>query len=158
MKLSLYILLLSTCLTSCYTYKVFPKEYRNFTFKGEKKIAFVTNPQLKKEYEILKQSGIFKLTNDSLSDESAKVKLQPLSRGFICGNAIVVSVFSLGQLPVYFPDTYHYRFEEMRGHNTISRDFELQVAQRIWFWDMFAINKNFKGKAGKALLANYYRQ
>jgi hypothetical protein len=158
MKLLLFIGVLSTALTSCYTYKVFPKEYRAFEYKGEKETAFVINPELKKEYEILKQSGIFILTSDSLNDKAVKIELHPLFRGFMCGNAIVLSAFSLGQFPVYFPDTYHFKFEEMERQETRSRDFELQVAKRIWFWDMFALNKNFKGKAGKALLANYYKK
>jgi hypothetical protein len=137
---------------------VFPKEYRHFTFEGEKKVAFVINPELKKEFAILKQSGIFNLTTDSLSDNVIKIKLGPSFRGFSCGNAIVVSAFTLGQLPVYFPDSYHYAFQEINRQDTVSRDFTLQVAQRIWFWDMFAFKKNFNGKAGKALAGSYYKQ
>jgi hypothetical protein len=30
------------------------------------------------------------------------------------------------------------------------------VAERVWFWDMFTFQKNFKKFAGKALAGNYY--
>ena len=153
----LFIFLVLCTFTSCYTYKIFPKEDRHFTYRGEKKMAFVLNPELAKEYAILKQSGIFTLTTDSLNDNVVKVKLEPLSRGFVCGNPIIASVFTLGQLPVYLPAPYTYRFQEVSTHGTISRDLTLQLAQRFWFWDMFAFKKNFKGKAGQALLVSYYK-
>ena len=119
--------------TSCYSYKVFPKEDRHFVYRREKKTAFVTNPELKEEYAILKQSGIFTLTTDSLDDKAVKVKLQPLSRGFVCGNPILASAFTLGQLPVYFSDTYTYRFQEVKAHDTVSRDGWKRGSQpRVW--------------------------
>jgi hypothetical protein len=154
----LFTFLLLSSFTSCYTFQVFPKEYRQFTYQGERKMAFVLNPELKKEYAILKQSGVFNLTTDSLNDKVIKVRLEPLSRGFVCGNPIIASVFTLGQFPIYFPDTYSYKFQEINRQDTISRDFGLQVAQRIWFWDMFVIKKNFNGKVGQALLGSYYKQ
>jgi hypothetical protein len=115
------------------------------------------NPELTKEYAILKQSGIFRIINDTLNDNVIKVKLEPLSRRFVCGNPIIGSVFTLGQLPVYLPDTYTYRFQEICSHDTISRNYNLQLAQRFWFWDMFSFKKNFNGKAGQALLVSYYK-
>jgi len=120
-------------------------------------MAFVMNPELTEEYAILKQSGIFTLTTDSLNDNVVKVRLAPLSRGFVCGNPMIASIFTLGQLPVYLPTPYTFRFQEISTLDSISRDLKIQLAQRFWFWDMFAFKKNFKGKAGQALLVSYYK-
>ncbi|MCW3113192.1 MAG: hypothetical protein JWR18_1588 [Segetibacter sp.] len=61
------------------------------------------------------------------------------------------------ECPVYFPDSYQYRFQEINKSDTTVRQFELRVAQRIWFCDMFLFDKNFKQKAGKALAADYFK-
>lgn len=159
MKIFIYPLI-SIFFISCYSYKVFPKEYRNFQYKGEKKTAFIINPELKKEFEILKKSEIFILTDDSLNENNLKIKLLPMRKNltFICGEPIIASVFSFGQIPVYFPDRYQFQFEEINQKDTIVKKFELDVAQQVWFWDMFVFHKNFTQKAGKALLGNYYKQ
>src|SRR5688500_2728706 len=59
MKMLPWVMLSITVFSSCYSYKVFPKEYRKFEYTGERKSAFVLNPELKKEYAILSHSGIF---------------------------------------------------------------------------------------------------
>jgi hypothetical protein len=143
-------------MTSCYSYKVFPKEYRNFEYSGDKRVAFVTNPELKKENRILQQSGIFVLTSDSLTQNCLQIKLHRLDRNFVCGQPILASAFTLGQLPVYFPDRYYYQFDVIDKGETTLKKFDLLVATRYWFWDLFLFDKNFPKKAGKALLANYY--
>lgn len=150
------ILFVSAGFTSCFSYKIFPKEYRDFTYNGERQTAFITNPELKKEKEILTQSGIFILTDDSLDNHSVKIKLHRLKRDFTCGQPILASAITLGQFPVYFPDRYQYQFDEIHSSDTTTKKFELLIAQRTWFWDMFVIHKRLKQKAGKALLANYY--
>lgn len=142
-------------MSSCYSYKIFPKEYRHFEANGERPVAFVTNPELKKEHQILQQSGIFILTSDSLTRACLKIKLHRLERAFVCGQPIIASVFTLGQLPVYFPDKYRYQFEVINNGETTLNDFDLLVATRYWFWDLFLFDKHFTKKAGKALLGNY---
>ncbi|HWJ92001.1 MAG TPA: hypothetical protein VNR87_12865 [Flavisolibacter sp.] len=156
MKLLLYTALVAA-LSSCYAYKIYPKEDRDFEYYGEKRTAFIVNPELKKEYAVLERSGIFHLSNDSSSSNVVKIRLHKLNRNFLCGQPIVASLMTFGQLPVYFPDLYFFSFEEFDGTVTQERKFELKIAQRYWFWDLFTFEKNFKKKAGKALLANYYR-
>ena len=157
MRTCLTALLLASVCTSCYSYKIFPKEYRNYVYEGQRKTAFVLNPELEKEYGILKASGIFILTTDSLNGESLKLRLHPLGSGFVCGQPVLASLFTLGQVPVYLPDTYSYRFEEI-GRDTTLRKIELKIATRVWFWDLFAFPKKFRKKAGMALLAAYYNE
>lgn len=156
MKLFLLTIYLAVLLSSCYSYRIFPKEYRNFTYTGEIKEAFILNPELTKELQIFKQAGIFKLVTDTLNKTVVKIKLYPLQRNFVCGQPIVGSFITLGQIPVLLPDKYQYRFDEVQATDTIPRQYELKIATRYWFWDMFAVKKKFNRKAGQTLLAEYY--
>ncbi|MCA1764313.1 MAG: hypothetical protein LC664_15170 [Flavobacteriales bacterium] len=64
-------------------------------------------------------------------------------------------MLTVGQLPVILPDRYLYKFEEIENGIVTEHKLELKIAQRIWFWDMFAFNKKFEKKAGKAVLGEY---
>jgi hypothetical protein len=156
MKIVLSTIFSAFLLSSCYSYKIFPKEYRSFTYTGERKEAFILNPGLTKEFQILKKAGIFKIVSDTLNEPVVKIKLHPLQRSFVCGQPVTASLFTLGQFPVLLPDRYQYEFDEIQPSDTIKRHYELKIATRFWFWDMFAVKKNFKRKAGQSLLAEYY--
>ena len=155
-----YLLIASVLLlNSCYSYKIFPKEYRKFEYNGQKQVAFIMNPELKRENNILKHSGIFEITSDSSNTNCVRIKLHAVCRtGPMCGEPILAGVFTLGQFPVYFPDQYNYEFEVISQRDTTLKSFQLSVSKRYWFWDMFLFGKNFPKKAGKVLLANYYSQ
>ena len=152
MRFSLFIFFFIT-LSSCYTYKVYPKSYRSLPAPTNPIKAYVVNPDLKKEYYILQASGIFELTD--LSEADITIRLDSLQRSYVCGQPIVVSAMTLGQLPVYMPDRYTFRFEEQKGDEIIVHALELQVAKRIWFWDLFNPDKHFSSKAATALLGAY---
>jgi hypothetical protein len=155
MKRIATIIAVTLLLTSCYSYKIFPVAYRDFCYNGEKQTAYILNPELAKEKEILKGAGIFAFT-DSLSKDCMTIKLRPLERRLSCGQPIIASLFTLGQVPVYFTDRYNYQFDEIEHGDTILKRFELLVAQRTWFWDMFKVHKRFNQQASQALLASYY--
>lgn len=156
MKLFLLTIYLAVLHSSCYSYRIFPKEYRDFTYTGEIKEAFILNPELTKEFQIFKQAGVFKLVTDTVNKSVVKIKLYPLQRNFVCGQPILGSFITLGQVPVLLPDKYQYRFDEVQSTDTIPRYYELKIATRYWFWDMFAVKKKFNQKAGQTLLAEYY--
>jgi len=158
MRMIFQLTLISLILSSCYSYKIFPKEYRHFTYTGEKKEVFVLNPEMSKEYEILKKAGVFKIMTDSSNRPVTRIRLYPLERAFVCGQPITASLLFLGQLPVLLPDRYQFRFDELRATDTVQRNYELQVATHYWFWDMFVVKKNFNQKAGQTLLAQYYNE
>jgi len=141
---------------SCYSYKIYSEEARKFVYTGEKKEAFILNPELSKEFKIFKKSGIYKIVDDSSNNSALKIKLYPMGRSFVCGQPVIVSLFTLGQVPVILPDRYQYQFDEFSKTDTIHRRQELLLATRVWFWDMFVFNKNFNKKAGQTLLAGYY--
>ena len=146
--------LLATLCSSCYSYKIYPKEYRKLENDNVKRNAYVENDTLKKELKILASSELFKITSDSTKAD-LKVKLYPMIKNFSCGQPMIVSMLTVGQLPVYFPDKYLFRFDEIEKDRITPRNLELKIAQRIWFWDMFAFNKKFEKKAGRAVLGEY---
>lgn len=148
--------LMMLCSSSCYTYKVFPKEYRTFQYTGEKKEAFILNTSLKKESSILIKSGIYNFVDDSSKPGVVKIKLYPVNKAFVCGNGIIVSAVTLGQLPTTLPDRYLFRYDEIDNEIVNTREYELKVATQYWFWAMFVFNKRFEDKAGKALSGAHY--
>lgn len=155
-KLLSYIVIMSL-FSSCYTYKVFPKEYRKLVNSEPKQVAYITNEadSLKKEINILQSSDIYSFTKDSTAAE-IKIKVYPIINGkWPCGQGTILTMITIGQIPIRFPDSYFFSFDEIKNNITIKRKYNLKVAQRIWFWDMFVFNKNFNKKAGKALLGEY---
>lgn len=154
--LLIFGLLICQFFGSCYSYKVYPKEYRKLENTAVQKTAFVINESdsIKKELKILKSSDLFVITNDSTKAD-VKIKLYPIRKSWVCGQGMIVSMLTLGQLPVHFPDRYYYQFDEIEGKFVVKRKIELRIAQRVWFWDMFTFGRNFEKKAGKSLLGEY---
>ncbi len=155
-KIVLGIVIMSL-FNSCYTYKVFPKEYRNLTNNEPKKVAFITNPadSLKKEISILQSSNLFIFSKDSTAAE-IKIKMYPIKKGkWSCGQGTIITMITIGQVPIRFSDIYTFSFDEIKKDVAVKRKYDLKVSQRIWFWDMFVFNKHFNKKAGKALLGEY---
>ncbi len=150
----LFVILITFFLNACYSYKVFPKEYRNASFNETKRKAYVLNPELKKELKILERAAIFDIVEDST--HAVKIQLYPLEKSWVCGQPLTASMLTLGQLPVYLPDRYRYSFDEIQENTTITKQFELTIAKRVWFWDMLTFDKNFEKKSGKALQGMYH--
>ncbi|WP_272149850.1 hypothetical protein [Tenacibaculum aiptasiae] len=147
--------LLAILCNSCYSYKIYPKEYRKLKNNNPKPSVYIDNDTLKKELKILTSSNLFNIISDSTKAD-LKIKLYPLKKSFVCGQPLTVSMLTIGQLPVYLPDRYYYQFDEIENGKVTKRKFDLKITQRIWFWDLFAFNKKFEKKAGKAVLGEYY--
>ncbi len=146
--------ILAILCSSCYSYKIYPKEYRKLKNDNLKRFVYITNDTLKRELKILASSELFEILTDSTKAD-LKVKLYPIEQSFICGQPITVSMLTFGQLPVTLPDRYFYRFDEIENGKVTERKLELKIAQRVWFWDMFVFNKKFEEKAGKAVMGEY---
>jgi hypothetical protein len=148
------VLLLPVFISGCYSYRIFPKQLRSFKTPAATTTVYVENPEFKKEFSILKNSGIYKVTHDSSC--SVRIKLHKMKQRLACGTAFPAWGLFLGQIPMYMPDLNQYSFEEIKNGDTTIIDFRLGVEQRYWFWDIFSRKKNFNKEAGKALAANYY--
>jgi hypothetical protein len=155
MKL-IVLICLPVLLTSCYSYRINNKEYRDYKYHGERSYAYVTNPQMKKEYRILKKSGIFILTTDSLQPNCVKVNLQPLGHGFSCGMGIIPFIFTLGVLPGGVDNSCTYKFTVTKDTVTRNHAYFLNIDKRFWWPDLVSFRKNYAKAAGKVLRGNYY--
>jgi hypothetical protein len=149
------LLLLSlVSLSACYSYRIYPNEYQSFAPTEKPKKAYVLNNDLIKEYKILEYSKIYEMTNDSTI--ALKIRLYPIRRNPLCGEPIIASWITLGQIPVSFPDTYRFRFEEIVNEKIKFNQFDLKISKRVWFWDFLVFGKKFEQKAGKLLSTNYH--
>jgi hypothetical protein len=148
------MLALAAISSSCYCYKVYPKEYRKLQNTSPKRTVYIADQSLQKEMKILADSQLFTFIKDSTKAD-LKIRLYPLEKAIACGQPMIISMLTLGQLPVIFPDKYYYRFDEIEKDKITTRKLELKIAQRVWFWDVFSFNKRFERKAGKAVLGEY---
>lgn len=156
MKYLFYSILISFLFVGCIPSYSFSnktkKEYRGDYIKVK---AFVTNKDLKQEYEILKASKIYELVNDS--SYQVKIKLYPIIEDSInpkCGNPMAGSMLTFGLLPSYFYDNYKYKFDRIKNENIDAQEFDIEMRQSLWLFNMF-YPKSFKNQFAKGLLVSY---
>lgn len=85
----LVLVFLVTLCSSCYSYKVFPKEYRKLENNKPKRSAYIENDTLKKELKILAYSELFEIVADSTKAD-LKIKLYPLKKSLVCGQSLTI--------------------------------------------------------------------
>jgi len=140
---------------SCYSYKVFPKEFRKIENKEIKRKAYIINNTLEEELEILKSSKLFEIAEDSLNTDLI-IKLYQLKKieTSYTRYGATVSLLTLYQIPYYNHHVYKFKFDEIKNNRITKKEFELNVATRVWFWDMFTY-KGYSREMGKSLLGKY---
>ncbi len=80
--------------------------------------VYVLNPELATEFEILKNARIYQFVADA-GTAGMKVRLLPLQEFKADATAgFIISAFTLGIAPVYYPDDYCFSFE-LIAHGTI---------------------------------------
>lgn len=150
-------LLTAMWLSSCYSYKIYPKADRKFTPPAPKEKVYVENPGLTREYKILKHAGIYFFTADSTDLSAAHIRLKRLTPArFVCANPLAGWAILLGQYPCYLPDNMIFAFEKTTDGTAVQMEFTLEITTRYWFWDIFA-RKNYSRTAGQALAIRYYK-
>lgn len=150
----LILVVLSILCSACYSYRVYPKEYRKLYSEQPRRSVYVQNDSLSQELSIIIASNLFDIITDS-TEADLTLKLYPIQQSFVCGQPLTFSMITLGQIPIILPDRYIFRFDEIDNKVVTERVLELKIAQRVWFWDMFIFNKNFEQNAVKALLGEY---
>ncbi len=146
-------LAVSLILCSCYSYVVFPEKYRELSDSFPKTSAYVINPELEEELNVLKTSGIYSLVSDSSC--LTRIRLRKLDRS-ACGNSVSPLLeLTLGLIPLYAPDRYYYSFDEISRTDTTQLTFELKVARRVSFYEIFRSQKDLNSKLAQALKGEY---
>ncbi|MCW3161130.1 hypothetical protein [Chryseobacterium oryctis] len=154
-KVFIYFFIVSISLGSCFpAYNVSSKEYRNVKADFLKKKVFVTNKELKKEYEILRHSKIYEITNDTAYVTRIKLYHMKISTPY-CGNPIIGTVITAGLLPSYFPYNSSYSYDLIENNTTTHHQYHIGVNQSFWLFNIFRLGKTFKRQSGKALLGSY---
>ncbi|MBL3546535.1 hypothetical protein [Chryseobacterium sp. KMC2] len=154
-KITAYSFLISASLWSCIpAYSAYPKEYRKAKADFPKQKAFVVNKDLKREFDILKHAGIYEIVEDST--HAAKITLHPmLTRTPSCGNAMIGSMIIVGLLPSGFPYNITYSYDVAENSITKNYQYNLEVYQSLWLFNIFRLGRTFSKQSGKALLGNY---
>jgi hypothetical protein len=117
--------------------------------------AFLKNPELKQEREILQASKLYALTDSSTAEVTVNLKnVRPLISDVPPGGVMFI-VLTLGLVPVNFPDRYVYKFTERnRETGEVTRyDMQLKVAQQTWLLNAFRDTQSKNAKLGEAMRA-----
>jgi hypothetical protein len=132
-------------LSSCFSYHSHLDKSTKAGFeKLAKPAAFLQNrTAFPKAYEVIRRSGLYALTQDTAAPVQIRLLgfYKPSPFRCMTGPATVM-LFSLGQLPVRIPEEYRLEFEEIRTDTTRCVAYQLQVYQRLWFWDLLSLRKS----------------
>ncbi len=133
---TILIVSLSLSSISCYSYIVFPPEYRELAAPSVRTDALVVNPTLAFEMQVLQKSAVFNIVSDANTPKRIRLyKLDTLKAG---GNSISPGLeLTLGLIPMYAPDRYIFEFDELTSSDSIHRVYELKVARRVSLYDFF---------------------
>ena len=128
------LILILAC-AGCSHYSFLPDAYRDTPPVSSPPAAYVINPELEHERQLLADSGIYRLTEAPSAD--IHVRLYPLQAHLGCGYYSMGAFFTLGLKPSVARDQYIYRFDEIRAGQEIRHEIELVTLQRTSFWELF---------------------
>jgi hypothetical protein len=147
-----YLFILFFALTGCTSYQFVTNgkvDGDPIQFKAK---AYVVNPELKQEYEILQRSQLYELVQDSL--EAVKIKLNPMQTALMCGNPLIGTIFTFGLIPSTVEDQYFYSFTEQQSNNSIERKIMANVRMRLSAYEIF-FSGNLKQQIAEGLKLAY---
>ena len=102
--------------------------------------VYVTNPDLTREYEILKASGIYRLSYHST--DARLLTLKPLRQSARCGNPLLLSALTLGIIPGWLPGNYAFEYE-LKMDGAVQRwAHALPVYERFSIWEWLVRRDN----------------
>ena len=137
MRALISALLVGACLSvcGCATSLHVNRGATAIVFDGGSEAVFVTNPELVEEFAILRESGIYLLTERP--EGARRLTLHPVRQYGRCGNPLLLSAFTLGLIPGYLPGaiTFEYELESSVGVESFSH--HLPVYERFSIWEHF---------------------
>jgi hypothetical protein len=93
----------------------------------------VTNPSLEKEFDILKRSGVYTLSVDSVT--ATKIQLKPLQLIPGCGTPLVGTILTLGLFPGATYDQYRFSYSETTGSSSADREILIVLRIRLSLYE-----------------------
>jgi hypothetical protein len=103
------------------------------TIPRQPQAVCVTNPELKREYEILQASGIYEIVDQT--NGVSRLTLKPVTPGGGCGMGAVVPMFTLGIIPGIIPTHYGFQYDLETDGVVEHRLHLLPVYTRISIWE-----------------------
>ena len=111
-------------------------------------LVYVTNPELEREYQILRLSGIYCLTSNL--EKATHLTLKPLQQLGRCANPLLLSAVSLGIIPGWLPGNYSFEYTLEENGEFRHRRHYLPVYERISIWE-WLIRQNDEEVLAEAL-------
>ena len=111
-------------------------------FHGGPQPVYVTNPELHREYDILRASGIYQISPKA--DGTRSLTLRPIRQFPRCGNPLMLTIFTLGLVPGYLPGAYafEYDFQTDGVRELYTHHLPLYERFSAWEWLMIRSEKN----------------
>lgn len=117
--------------------------------------AYVENPELVSELEILKRSGLFRISADP--SVGKRIELTEIESLPGCGMGVMLTPLSFGLLPGRVPRMHAYRFVEKDGPIVREHSYMLEVMQKYSLYEFFKFWRPSSEKVLAAVLADEAR-
>jgi hypothetical protein len=99
--------------------------------------VFVTNPELKREYAVLKKSGIYRLSETP--EGARRLTLRPIVQYGRCGNPLMLSILTFGIIPGFLPAAMQFGYDLETGGTFQQIVHRLPLYERYSIWDRLAV-------------------
>jgi hypothetical protein len=104
-------------------------------FDGGAQPVYVANPEMQREYLILKNSEIYSLTNQSTG--ARKLTLLPIKHFGRCGNPIMLTVLTIGIVPGILPSAQAFEYDLETDGKVEHCVHPLPTYDRVSIWEWF---------------------
>lgn len=118
---------------------------------AKRPVAYITNPELKREMKILQESQLYRLSANA--DAPDQITLQPLLHHGGCGNGLLGLFVTLGIVPVSIPDDYTVSYTLHDSSGTRNLSYTLRLEYTVSVWETFRIFSDADEELGHALRA-----
>lgn len=111
-------------------------------FDGGTRAVYVTNPEMRPEYQILKASAIYQLTDQP--EAAAHLTLHPIRHFARCGNPLMLSMFTFGIVPGVLPGARVFEYDLETDGVSEQCLHHLPVYERFSLWERLVIRSERK--------------
>jgi hypothetical protein len=102
-------------------------------FDGGTRTVFVTNPELRREYEVLKASNIYQLSSNP--SDARRLTLHPIRQYGRCGNPLMLTGLTFGIIPGVVSATRAFEYDLESDGKTQKLCHRLPLYERFSIWE-----------------------
>jgi hypothetical protein len=102
-------------------------------FDGGTRPVYVTNPELRHEYEVLRTSGIYRIS--SQRDGARLLTLHPIRQYGRCANPLMLTIFTVGIVPGILPAARAFEYDLQTDGVTETCEHHLPLYERFSIWE-----------------------